>query len=218
MSDLGSVADSCMTASTGLQSGGLQSNAHAFRAELDPNVHAMQKIYTDLDEANTILERFCNKHMLPPPLEAEAQLRVRKIRLKLNYMPSRSNPIMLDTFSTGREGEAVYLLVQWLYAIMSVALRYTTSKSCLLIHVYCKSTSCFSKSTLLTKRVFPEEVGITVPKRHGDGHLHYHHDDDSLAGHRATPEDAPSRFQRQQKRSSSAAGIIRTALQVHPGG
>ena len=107
MIDLGSVADSCMTASTGLQSGGLQSNAHAFRAEMDPSVHAMQKIYTDLDEANTILERFCNKHMLPPSLEAEAEVRVRMIRLKLDYMPSRSNHIMLDTFSTGREGKGV---------------------------------------------------------------------------------------------------------------
>ena len=139
-------------------------------------------------------------------------MRVRKILLKLDYMSSRSNHVMLDTFSTGREGEAVYLLVQWLYAIMSVALRYTTSKSCLLIHVYCKSTSCFSKSTLLTKRVFPEEVGITVPKRHGDGHLHDHHDDDSLAGHRATSEDAPSQFQRQQKRSSV---VISRASDTH---
>ena len=53
-----------------------------------------------------------------------------------------------------------------------------------------------------------------MPKRHGDGH----HDDDSLAGHRATSEDAPLRFQRQQKRSSSAAGIIRKTLQAHSGG
>ena len=32
----------------------LQSNAHAFRAEMDPNVHTMQKIYSDLDEAQKI--------------------------------------------------------------------------------------------------------------------------------------------------------------------
>ena len=123
MSDLGSVADSCMTASTGLQSEGLQSNAHAFRAEMDPNVHAMQKIYSDLDEANIILERFYNKHMLPPPLEVEAERRVRKIRLKLDYMSSRSKHVMLDTFSTDREGEAVSLLVHWLYVIMSLGFR-----------------------------------------------------------------------------------------------
>jgi len=51
-----------------------------------------------------------------------------------------------------------------------------------------------------------------VPKRHGDGHLHDHHDDDSLAGHRATSEDAPSQFQRQQKRSSV---VISRASDTH---
>ena len=54
-----------------------------------------------------ILERFYNKYMLPPPLEVEAEVRVRKILLKLDYMPSRSNHVMLDTFSTGRKGETV---------------------------------------------------------------------------------------------------------------
>jgi hypothetical protein len=39
--------------------------------------------------------------------EVEDEVRVRKIWLKLDYIPSRSNHVMLDIFSTGREGETV---------------------------------------------------------------------------------------------------------------
>ena len=106
------VGDTSMVASTGLQSRGLQSNAHAFREQTGPDVHAMQQIYTDLDEANEILERFCNKHMLPPPLEAEAERRIRKIRLKMNYMPSNSQHVIFDTYSSGGAGMAAYLQAQ----------------------------------------------------------------------------------------------------------
>ena len=73
-------------AAGGLQSKGLQSSMHACRQSAGSEVHAMCQVYKDLDEANTIIERFCNRHMLPPSIEAVAELHMKKASLRMNYL------------------------------------------------------------------------------------------------------------------------------------
>ena len=86
---------------SGLQSKGLQSNAHAFCEQGDQDSHAMQLVYTDLDAANSILERFCNKHLLGPSISVEASLRMKKISLKMeHYGPFSSRPVVFNSYTS----------------------------------------------------------------------------------------------------------------------
>ena len=83
-----------------LQSEGLLSHSSSCREQQANGVMTpMQRIYTNLEQANCILERFCNKHLMGPSLYEEGERRMKSMDLQMNYATSTRQPVSLNSYS-----------------------------------------------------------------------------------------------------------------------
>ena len=80
--------------SDGLQSEGLQSSAHVSRGQEHPPA-GIQVVYNDLDEANRIIERVSNRHMLPRSVAERGRVQQRMVDLHLEHAQGRRQPLVL---------------------------------------------------------------------------------------------------------------------------